>query len=89
MDKADELRAVQALIYQSARIAAMVTVEQANEVLTEIGRVESFLPFTDPTAYMRIRDTLPGHQKAVRAFLAFRKALEDVKDLDASYGVAP
>ena len=37
------------------------------------------MPFTDPTLYMKVGDNLPGHLHFARAFIRFRKEIEQIK----------
>lgn len=61
-----------------ARAVLSVTVEEAQAVLDEIEGASAFMPFFDPTAYMKIAPNIPGHREAVRAFLDYRLALERI-----------
>lgn len=61
------------------RQATLVSVEEARELVAELRRTEAFMPFFDPTAYLAVSNTLPGHLAAAEAFLAFREALERLR----------
>lgn len=76
---AEELVIIKTLVDAICREATALTVEQALDLVNEIERTDSFMSIFDPTAYLKVRDTIPGHAAAARAFLDFRAALEKLK----------
>lgn len=61
-----------------AKQSMMVSVEEAQAVVREIERTDSFMPFFDPSGYLKIRATMPEHLKLAKAFLAFRTILDEL-----------
>lgn len=61
------------------RQACLFPIEDYRAVLSEIDRMETVMPLTDPTAYMKIMDTMPSHKRLVEAVLAFRLTLEKLR----------
>lgn len=61
-----------------ARVAACVSLEDADALLGEIERMDAFMPFLDPTGYMKIAGNIPTHRRLVRAFIGFRRELHDI-----------
>jgi hypothetical protein len=74
------IKDVKTVIDNVCRMAATVSVEDAVELVNEFKRMEALMPMMDPTGYMDISKTLPGHETAARAFLDFRIALEKLKE---------
>jgi len=66
------------VIQAIARSASVVSVEDTKAVLREIERTDALMPIVDPTSYMSMARTLPQHRRLVRAFLAFRRELDDL-----------
>lgn len=60
-----------------AQLATGVSVEAAAQLVRKIDHVEAFAPLFDPTAYLQVRDNIPDHKKIAKAFLAFRRVLEE------------
>lgn len=50
--------------------------EDAEALLAEIDRTETLMPFLDPTAFREIGPQLQPLRGVLRAFLAYRRALE-------------
>lgn len=48
------------------------------KIAAEIERTDAFLPFYDPTGWLKLRKTLPTHAKIVAAFLTFRRSLDEI-----------
>lgn len=63
-----------------ARLAAMIPLVNVQAVVTELDLIDAAMPIVDPTRYREIMDTKPGHDRFARAFLRFRKELEDIKE---------
>lgn len=61
------------------RQVCMFPVEDYQAVLDELERMDTVMPFLDPTAWMKGRDNLAGHRRAARAFVEFRRELEKLK----------
>lgn len=70
------LKRVKAYADNLARMARYISVEEARALVAELERVDTLMPFVDPTGYLSIRDNLPGHQRLARAVLAFLTELE-------------
>ena len=66
------------MIRNVARTAMMVSTDDAVEVLNEINRTSAIMPVLDPTGYREISENIPGHTEIVKAFIAFRQALDKV-----------
>jgi hypothetical protein len=58
-----------------SKLAMLLPVADVVDLLQEIDRTDAFLPFYDPSAYMRISHNLPDHRDLAQAFLTFRKEL--------------
>lgn len=63
-----------------ARMFTLVPIEDLQSLVNKIGQFEAFAPLLDPGAYMQVRKTYQSHQDFLRAALAFRLALEKLKD---------
>jgi len=63
-----------------ARMALQVPVEDVSNYVDNLDRIESFAPIFEPSDYMAIRGTLPGHMALAKAFLRFRQEVEKLKD---------
>jgi hypothetical protein len=61
-----------------ARMALMIPLADVEAVAREIELTHTIMPLTDPTAYRDLLRTLPGHTALVRAFLRFRRDLEQL-----------
>lgn len=61
-----------------ARLAMIIPIEDARELLNEINRTDVMMPFIDPTAYHKIMYTLPNHRDAVNAFITYRRSLAEI-----------
>lgn len=77
--EADDILATKAQIEIIAQLAMNISPVDAGAVLREIERTESFMPIFDPTGWIKISKTLPGHHTLVKAFCDFRAALEAIK----------
>ncbi len=64
------------------RMAMLISLEDATELVDEFGRMDTLMPLIDPTGYMTIRKTAPLHEGMARAFLTFRMALEKIKEAE-------
>lgn len=68
------------LIEALARMAIQVPVEDARDYVNHLDRVDAFASIFEPSDYMAVRDTLPGHTALAKAFLRFREEVEKLKD---------
>jgi hypothetical protein len=75
--RADTLELINtyATIQAIARMALFITPEEAQAVVAEMEHTDAVMPLIDPTGWLRISATAPGHQQLARAFLAFRQEL--------------
>lgn len=64
-----------AAIRSVCTVASMLREEDLEEVISEVSRTETLMPFTDPTGFMAISDQLPGMGRIARALLVFRREL--------------
>jgi hypothetical protein len=83
---ADEIRATYDLMQAAARIASMVDLPAARAVLASMHYMDSVMPITDPTGWMKLRKTAPAHQQFAAAFVRFRTVLEEFNPGDADDG---
>lgn len=74
---ADEIRAAYDIMQSAARIATLVDLDLARAVLSSMEYIDSVMPITDPTAWMALQKTAPGHQRFAHAFVRFRAVLEE------------
>lgn len=65
-------------IILASQIALNIPLTDAQAVVQEMQHTESFMPLIDPTGWLRIRGTAPGHQRLAEAFLRFRSELEQI-----------
>lgn len=65
-------------VYVIARMALMVSQEDAQALVAEFDRIETLMPMLDPTGWQRISRTEDGHREFAEAFLVFRKKLEQL-----------
>jgi hypothetical protein len=75
----DEIRAAYDMMQAAARIASMVDLAAARAVLESMHHMDSVMPITDPTEWMRLRKTAPAHQQFAAAFVRFRTVLEEFR----------
>lgn len=78
----DEIRETYDQIMNVARFAAMIDLKAARAVLESMHFVDSVMPITDPTAWMKLRSTAPAHNRLAQAFVNFRTILEEFKPDD-------
>lgn len=78
-----DLLAIYTQIQTFARLCVLVSVADAQAVVEEMERTDAFLPFVDPTAWIKLSKTAPGHQRLARAFLAFRQELAALVESEA------
>lgn len=60
--------------------AAFVTIEEAAAVVAEFERWDTVMPIVDPTAWRETRKTAPDNLALARAFLAFRREVEKLRE---------
>lgn len=58
-------------------MARTMTVEQAAALLDAADHIETLLPYTDPTAYLREAKGIAQNIRVLRTFLTFRRAVEE------------
>lgn len=80
----EQTSAVNSLVLQSARLATLVPLDKAKELVADYEHTRSFAPFFDPTAWMQQRENVERGYDLARAFLAFRRALEELKPTDVA-----
>lgn len=61
-----------------SRTAFLVKTEDLQALVEKYQRLEITAPIFDPTAYLAVRKTMPGHVKVAKAFLAFRRVLDEL-----------
>lgn len=61
------------------RLVALLDVEAVGAVVDEFSRMHSVMPILDPTAYIKLRGTMPDHETFARALYTFRKTIEQFK----------
>jgi len=75
----DEMRALKFTVdYLCALAYTLTTAEHAQALVNEISQYETTLPIFNPTRYLQVRDTIPGHLKLTQAFSKFRKEIETI-----------
>jgi hypothetical protein len=75
----DEIRDGYALMQAAARVASAVDLDLARAVLASMHYMDSVMPITDPTGWMKLRKTAPAHQQFAQAFVNFRTVLEEFR----------
>jgi hypothetical protein len=75
----DEIRETYDQMLAIARLATMVDLPAVRAVLDSMHFVDSVMPITDPTGWMKLRKTAPDHQRIAAAFLRFRTVLEEFR----------
>lgn len=75
----DEIRETYAQMQMIARLTSMVDLAAARAVLESMHYVDSVMPITDPTGWMKLRETAPAHQQFAQAFVHFRTVLEEFR----------
>ncbi len=75
----DEIRVGYDMMQAAARIASMVDLGLARAVLASMHWVDSVMPITDPTGWIKLRETAPAHQQFAQAFVNFRTVLEEFR----------
>lgn len=75
----DEIRAAYDLMLTAGRMAALVDLAAARAVLESMHFVDSVMPITDPTGWMKLQRTAPRHQAFAAAFVRFRTVLEEFR----------
>jgi hypothetical protein len=73
-----DVETLHSLVVGVAQHAILLSVEQAQALVDEMNRMESLMPILDPTGYIKIRKTMPGHKALAVAFLTFRQAIEQL-----------
>lgn len=75
-----DLLDVKAVVDNVCRMAVAVPVEDAVALVNEFKRMETLMPLVDPTGFIAVSKTMPGHEEVARAFLDFRLRLEKLKE---------
>ncbi len=76
---ADEIRETYDQMQAVARLVSMVDLAAARAVLESMHFVDSVMPITDPTGWMKLSKTAPAHQQFAQAFVRFRTVLEEFR----------
>ena len=63
-----------------SRLAMLVPLEDARELLNQYSQEQAIMPMLDPTRYIRERDQTEWHSDYLNAFLTYRSALEKIKE---------
>lgn len=79
---ADEIREAYATMQAAARMASLVDLDMARAVLASMHWMDTVMPITDPTGWMKLRKTAPSHQQFAAAFVRFRTVLEEFRPDD-------
>lgn len=80
MSERPDTEAVYNLMIAFARPLTLITVEQVQAVVDELGFIDAAMPIVDPTRYRAILKTKPAHDRFAHAFLRFRRELEALKE---------
>ena len=75
----DEIRETYEQMQAAARIVSMIDLSAARAVLASMHYMDSVMPITDPTGWMKLRKTAPAHQQFAQAFVKFRTVLEEFR----------
>lgn len=75
----DEIRETYNQMQMVAQFATMIDLAAARAVLDSMHYVDSVMPITDPTGWMKLRKTAPAHQQFAAAFVRFRTVLEEFR----------
>lgn len=76
----DEFKIAWSMITSAAQIAQFVSVEDVEALINTANSADSIMPIVDPTAWIKGKDNLVDQRDIARGFLAFRRAIEKVKD---------
>lgn len=74
-----EFRELWDVITGIARTAMYVPVEDVEKLLRTVDRARTLGPIIEPTMYQRGSKNLDDQETLARGFLAFRKAIEEVR----------
>lgn len=74
--------ATKTVIESVARIVYQIPIADVQDLIDEYQRAETLTPIFDPTAFLRVQKTMPGHVRLAEAFLAFRQALDTLIQQD-------
>ena len=75
----DEIRETYEQMMNVARFAALIDLAAARAVVHSMAMVDSLMPITDPTAWIKLRATAPAHNRLAQAFVNLRTVLEEFK----------
>lgn len=75
----DDIRTGYDQIQVIARLATLIDLPLAQAILDSMHFIDSLMPITDPTTWMKLRKTAPDHQKLAAAFVQFRATLEELR----------
>lgn len=78
----EEIDLLVSLIKQASRAAMIVPLHAVQALMEQHDREEALLPLLDPTLWMRTHDKTRWHKPWLRAFLEYRKALQDLADTE-------
>jgi hypothetical protein len=75
----DEIRETYEQMQTVARLVSMVDLAAARAVLASMHYMDSVMPITDPTGWMKLRKNAAAHQQFAQAFVNFRTVLEEFR----------
>lgn len=78
MSDSNHLRSMKFWIDNIAKQVCLFPVEDYQAVLDELNRMDTILPFTDPTAWIKGHDNLRDNIKMVRAIVEARRKLDEL-----------
>ena len=71
------LEFIKEMVDACARMALIVSVDDARRLVAEFDHMDGLMPILDPTGYRKIQRNLPGHRRVAAAFLAFRQIIQE------------
>lgn len=79
----DEIRETYDQMQAVARLVSMVDLAAARAVLASMHYMDTVMPITDPTGWMKLRSRAAAHQQFTQAFINFRTVLEEFRPEEA------
>ncbi len=76
----DEFKMLWAMITSLARQAQLIPVEKVQMLIDTAHRADTIMPILDPTAYRAGAHNLDDQVAIAEGFLAFRRAIDQVKE---------
>ncbi len=80
----NEFNMLWSVILSLARTAQPIPVDQVQLLIETANRADAIMPILDPTAYRDGMDNLEDQRILANGFLAFRRAVEEVRERHAS-----